>query len=215
MRPAQRHLSHLTDGSCVLAPNGRSVAGSAALRGDVGARESARRAGRFGVVAPRAAAPERHLPGDGGLGGHASRLPRCQSCHTGGLACTGPQLGAVGDVRASRRVVFECRLSVRPCHASCGCASFARVERCGEVLLLFPRTEFQVMTRSLPSWTGHDRAVDRMKTFGVQLLLPRRRGPGLGGPGTYRIYKTRVPGPCMPSYIVPNDCIRGPSARCA
>ena len=129
LRPAQRPLSHLTDGSCVPAPNGRSVAASAALRGDVGARESGRRAGRFGVVAPRAAAPERHLPGDGGLGGHASRLPRCQSCHMGGLACTGPQLGAVGDVSASRRVVFECRPSMRPCRTSCACASFARVER--------------------------------------------------------------------------------------
>ena len=175
-RPAQRPLSHLTDGSCVPAPNGRSVAASTPLRGGVGARESGRRAGRFGVVAARGVAPERHLPDDGGLGGRASRLPRCQSCCTGGLACTGPQLGAVGDVSASRRVVFECRPSVRLCRASCACASFARVEVCGEVLVMFFRTAVEVMTRSLPSWTGHDRAVDRKRRLACsRLLLPRRQ----------------------------------------
>lgn len=163
MRPAQRPLSHLTDGPCVPAPHGRSAAASAALRGGVGAPDSGRRAGRLWVVAARAVAPERHLPDDSGLRGHASRLPRCRSCHKGGPACTGPQMGAVGDVSASWRVVFECRPSVRPCRASCACASFARVGRCGEVLLMVLWTVFEVVTRSLPSWTSHDRTLDRKR----------------------------------------------------
>ena len=29
-----------------------------------------------------------------------------------------------------------------------------------------------------------------------------------------QFYKTRVPGPFLRSYNVPNDCIRDPSARC-
>ena len=51
--PAQRPLSHPTDDLCVPAPDGRSGVASAALRGDVGARESGRRAGRLWVVAAR------------------------------------------------------------------------------------------------------------------------------------------------------------------
>ena len=163
MRRVLRPQSHLTDGSCVPAPHDRSAAASTAIRSGVCPRKSGRCAGRLGVVAARAAAPERHLPDGSGLGGHASRLSWCGSCHTGSLVCSGPRMGAVGNVSASRRVVFVCRPSVRPCRASCACASFARVERCVEVFLMFLRTSFEFMTRPLPSWTGHDRVLDRKR----------------------------------------------------
>ena len=38
-----------------------------------------------------------------------------------------------------------------------------------------------------------------------------RRGPALGGPGFYRFYVTRVLGPCMRHYNVPNDRTLSPS----
>ena len=38
------------------------------------------------------------------------------------------------------------------------------------------------------------------------------RGPGVGGPGTYRFHVTCVPGPSMLPYNVPNDRTLGPSA---
>ena len=41
-----------------------------------------------------------------------------------------------------------------------------------------------------------------------------RRGPALGGPPTYRFLRTRVTGPCMRPYNVPNDCMLAPSASC-
>ena len=37
-------------------------------------------------------------------------------------------------------------------------------------------------------------------------------GPALGGPATYRFYITRVTGPCMRSYNIPNDRALAPSA---
>ena len=98
MRPAQRPLSHLTDGSCVPAPNGRSVAASAALRGGVGASESGRCTGRFGVVAARA----------------AGRLRLSAICRTT-AASEGMPAGSPGASRATRAISCVHR-------ASAGCS---------------------------------------------------------------------------------------------
>ena len=48
--------------------------------------------------------------------------------------------------------------------------------------------------------------ISELETSPIWLASARhRRGPALGGPGFYRFYVTRVSGPCMRPYNVPND----------